>query len=300
MSDIKSYYCINDENLREVLKKILNNDIAELGSHKVHHHVLFIEEGCIPYEKIKILSEENIILFFTSEETKEFPKNSNILLLEKKRFIKEAEFCSKFILFIVDFYENIILKLNEYEDKIFGLAMSSVDMLERHENLYEQIAKDGLTGLYNHTAFQDRLSKLFRSYKHNKTTFSVAMLDLDFFKKVNDTYGHLKGDEVLKQFADIIKKCVRKNDFPARYGGEEFAIIFSDINKFEAEAIIDRLREKFKKIKFKSDSGSFGVTFSAGLAEVNESMDTPSEITNAADTALYYSKRSGRNKTTLA
>ena len=157
-------------------------------------------------------------------------------------------------------------------------------------NLYDFIHKykqqseiDPLTGSYNRTILETKIDTLFHIYEKK----SIAMLDIDFFKKINDTYGHQKGDEVLKYFASHIKEIIRKNDFLVRYGGEEFLIFMPNTTKEEAYVVLYKIKNTLK------DINGLKFTFSAGIADEGETL---AEMIKIADKRLYKAKKEGRNK----
>ncbi|PLX71227.1 MAG: hypothetical protein C0602_02260 [Denitrovibrio sp.] len=190
-------------------------------------------------------------------------------------------------------------KSDEMESTIFELAFASTNVLEQNEFLEQMAKKDGLTMLYNHSYFKDKLKdEIERSERYNNT-FTVGILDLDFFKKVNDMYGHVKGDEVLKTFANLIKETVRNTDIAARYGGEEFAILFTETDLSDSVNVIDRLREKLDNTVFSSETECFKITFSAGVTPYNKRYKDAEYMVNIAYKALYMSKSDGRNRTTI-
>jgi diguanylate cyclase (GGDEF)-like protein len=159
--------------------------------------------------------------------------------------------------------------------------------------------KDGLTMLFNHSYFKDKLKdEMVRSKRYNNC-FTVAIFDLDFFKKVNDQYGHVKGDEVLKAFANIIKETVRNTDIAARYGGEEFAVLFTETDLEDTISVVDRIRDRLSNTIFSSETECFKVTFSAGVTSYDKSYKDAEYMVNVADKALYVSKTEGRNRTTI-
>ncbi|WP_022850212.1 GGDEF domain-containing protein [Limisalsivibrio acetivorans] len=190
-------------------------------------------------------------------------------------------------------------KSEELENTVFELAFASTNVLEQNEFLEKMAKKDGLTMLYNHSYFKDKMKHEFDRSGRYDNNFTLAILDLDFFKKVNDTHGHLKGDEVLKAFANVISDMVRESDIAARYGGEEFAIIFTETGIKEAVIAIDRIRKEMDKKVFESPIGKFSVTFSAGITLFDEKFKDIEEMIHIADKALYMSKRNGRNMTTV-
>jgi len=191
-------------------------------------------------------------------------------------------------------------KTEELETTIFELAFASTNVLEQNEFLEQMAKKDGLTMLFNHSYFKDKLKgEMVRSERYNNI-FTIAIFDLDFFKKVNDHYGHVKGDEVLKAFANIIKDTVRNTDIAARYGGEEFAVLFTETDLEDTVQAVERIRKALANTVFTSEKDCFKVTFSAGVTPYNKVYKEDAEMMiNVADKALYMSKSNGRNRTTV-
>ncbi len=161
---------------------------------------------------------------------------------------------------------------------------------------YEQISRiDGLTGLYNRGYFQNLMdSEISRAerYKHN---FSLLMVDIDDFKKINDTYGHQVGDEVLKELASLLNSFIRKHDAVARYGGEEFAIILPQTAKKDGRLFGNRVVNGIASSKIKEISQDDRLTISAGLAGYPDDAHTQKDLIKKADDALYHAKRKGKN-----
>jgi len=154
---------------------------------------------------------------------------------------------------------------------------------------------DGLTGLLNHTAIKEELAReVVRSNRLN-SPLSFAMVDIDFFKKVNDTYGHAAGDRVLKSLARLLKQRLRETDIVGRYGGEEFAVIMTDTDATSAAKVIDEIRTVFSRLLHLSHDEEFSVNFSCGIADLAHFSDAVN-LSEAADKALYQAKQRGRNK----
>jgi len=158
---------------------------------------------------------------------------------------------------------------------------------------------DSLTGLYNRQSFDSKLTKLHENFGVDNrsddefTPLCFALLDIDFFKKVNDKFGHVYGDEVLLMFANLMKKTFRDNDLLFRYGGEEFAVLLNNITLEQAGSVLNRFRLNIEEFKFPLDNK---VTASIGYCEFNNKVPLTT-IIERADKALYYSKEHGRNKT---
>lgn len=153
---------------------------------------------------------------------------------------------------------------------------------------------DGLTQIYNRRSFDRKLSDIFENGLAKSKPFTLIMGDVDHFKKVNDDYGHVVGDEVLKRVAKTIKSTFRLNDFVARYGGEEFVIMIDSIDRQFVRDICERFRKDIETINFKVDENLVPISISAGVAYYKES-DTTETIIERADKAMYLAKRSGRN-----
>jgi diguanylate cyclase (GGDEF)-like protein len=169
-------------------------------------------------------------------------------------------------------------------------ARADREKLERLANF------DSLTGLYNRRAVLDKLDELINLANRYKEDFSLSMLDIDNFKKVNDRYGHLTGDEVLEKIAVLIRRNIRETDIVGRYGGEEFIIILPKTNLSSAWVVAERLRNIIEKAELKDSAGNaFTITVSQGLVGWERDEDAASLISRA-DAALYKAKEKGRNR----
>jgi len=169
--------------------------------------------------------------------------------------------------------------------------------------LYEEAIKDGLTSLYIKRYFFMRLKEEVRRYLRYGLPFSVIMLDIDHFKKVNDTYGHLVGDEILKGLAKLILRRVRTTDIPARFGGEEFIIILVGQEKENAFKVAETLRKRVEEHKFPvslEDKPHLSITISLGVSSCPEDSKDDEALVKIADDALYQAKKGGRNKVCLS
>lgn len=179
------------------------------------------------------------------------------------------------------------------------LVSSLSTRVERYRALRALIMRDGLTGLYNHTAIKEELVAEISIAGRKHTDLALAMIDLDNFKNVNDTYGHPVGDQVLRTLSRLLRQRLRRSDVIGRYGGEEFVVIFPGIAAATARKVLDEIRIAFKKLQQYSDQGEFSVSFSAGIADLTSTVDAD-ELFDAADTALYRAKHSGKNCIALA
>ena len=165
------------------------------------------------------------------------------------------------------------------------------------EYQYKLATVDGLTELYNHRYFQDALRNQIEASKRYGQPFSLIIIDIDFFKKFNDTYGHQAGDAVLRQVAQTLKKNSRTTDFVCRYGGEEMSIILPNTTNEEAMNNANRLCKAIAERPFQLNSTETGnVTISLGVATFPDNAQTPQELIEYADKCLYYAKEHGRNQ----
>ncbi len=163
----------------------------------------------------------------------------------------------------------------------------------------ESIIVDELTGAFNRKHFNQTMKQLISDFKRTKRIFSLALIDLDHFKKVNDTYGHLIGDEVLQIFSQLVRNSLRAEDTFCRYGGEEFAVFLPNTSAASALLVVQRIQERFSASEFFGKNEAFHVTFSGGIAEVTNGDNIADKLVEEADKALYASKHAGRNQTTL-
>jgi diguanylate cyclase (GGDEF)-like protein len=182
---------------------------------------------------------------------------------------------------------NTVLKFT-YQDKLD----------ERfQQQMYDAALRDGLTAIYNKKFFLDRLDTEFAFAKRHRSLLSLVMFDVDHFKRVNDTYGHLAGDAVLVQLSGITQGMVRTEDVLARYGGEEFAVICRGTPLLNAGILGERVRTAVEGSAFEYQQQRLPVTISVGVAALPESEATsPQELIGHADSALYEAKKSGRNR----
>jgi diguanylate cyclase (GGDEF)-like protein len=179
---------------------------------------------------------------------------------------------------------------------------SKIQLLERAQKKLKKLAiTDGLTGIFNYRFFKEQLHKeIIRAQRHDKH-LSIAMLDIDFFKKYNDTHGHPAGDAVLKNIAEILVKNIRTIDLAARYGGEEFAIIFVETDKAAAGFVASKLKQLVEDYKFpyESTQPNGKITVSMGVATYPENGKTSDDLIAIADKRLYRAKKEGRNRVVL-
>ncbi|ADD68034.1 diguanylate cyclase [Denitrovibrio acetiphilus DSM 12809] len=288
------------ESLFENVEFVNTDDLVSMSREVILYEVM---EDCTKETLNEILSTENFFIFISDichdNLLLELSKEHYFTFTLKSDPVNEITIRFNALLKHKELTIELEKKNEEMESTIFELAFASTNVLEQNEFLEQMAKKDGLTMLFNHSYFKDKLKdEMVRSERYNNC-FTIAILDLDFFKRVNDQYGHVKGDEVLKAFANIIKETVRNTDIAARYGGEEFAIIFTETDITDAVVVLDRIREKLNNTIFSSETVCFKVTFSAGVTEYSKSYRDVEYMVNIADKALYISKSEGRNRTTI-
>lgn len=210
------------------------------------------------------------------------------------------------------FEDNFLLKKkisqhrrNEEELQTFGRALeqqvsirtrelkeANEQLAENNRRLKEMVQRDGLTGLYNHSAMMEIIKQKIDESLRYQYPLSLVLLDLDYFKKINDTFGHLFGDHVLKIIAHVLKSSIRAVDYACRFGGEEFLLIFPSTDHMGAVDVAEKIRGKIERLRWKHRTCM--VTVSAGVASFDT--DTPQSLIAKADRLLYLAKEQGRNR----
>ena len=172
------------------------------------------------------------------------------------------------------------------------------------ERANEQLAKlsmtDRLTGLLNRGTWENLVDAEYERFRRYGHATSLVMFDIDHFKSVNDTYGHLAGDEVIRHTAEVTRNNIRQSDSAGRYGGEEFGIILPETDAESARVICERIREAIEKSTVNTTAGDIGYTVSMGIAQLTDSPENYMQWMQKADEALYKAKESGRNKVVIS
>jgi diguanylate cyclase (GGDEF)-like protein len=203
-----------------------------------------------------------------------------------------------------EFFENYIKKRVcdevEIDGKRYWVLRKGdyyiIDEFECLEELKENAIYDSLTNCYNKREILEILHKFLHAYiRYKNSPFSVLMFDIDHFKKINDTYGHLAGDFVLKELANLVKSLMRKSDFCGRFGGEEFIIILPETKLVGAMRFANRLKEAVENYDFNFNNVHIPVTISIGITSVGLN-DSVESLLSRVDEALYEAKRKGRNR----
>ena len=206
-----------------------------------------------------------------------------------------------------------ILKVKDYlvieMQKVREHSHTLHDELEKHRTATETLSKkleesearalvDALTNVLNRNAYNLKIGELVHEYKRYKEEWALLVLDIDHFKKFNDTYGHKTGDKVLKSVAATVSNSIRVSDHIFRYGGEEFVVILSRINKETTKTLSEKIRREVERDYFVDGDNELKVTMSIGAAIITPE-DTEASLFERADKALYQAKQNGRNQTLL-
>jgi diguanylate cyclase (GGDEF)-like protein len=192
-------------------------------------------------------------------------------------------------------------QMDPFERRMLGMLGQAVAITFHNELLYRRSIIDDLTKVYSRGHFDAHLSReIGRVRRYSSKSISLVMLDLDHFKNVNDTDGHLAGDEVLKAVAALLGEAVRSVDLVARYGGEEFAIILIEIDRDSAEEVAERLRSGMERMAVKFGAKELRITGSFGVACFPDDAEDRRGLVEAADAALYRAKSEGRNRVCTA
>ena len=191
-------------------------------------------------------------------------------------------------------------RFNKDVREMLAVIANQVAVSLQNGYLYKQMetmaTTDGLTGLTNHRTFQSRFEDLLQRAQRHNHKVALLLCDVDHFKRVNDTYGHPVGDEVLRRVAKVLQEVPRKIDIPARYGGEEFVVLLDNVDVTQAKAVAERIRIEISKVVVDTEQGSLSVTESIGVAAFPEDGRDRATLIERADIALYHAKHSGRNR----
>lgn len=274
----------------EMIDKFVMNHLIYIFVKKDDKYTLFWPGACWNkkvYELISELNEKKDIIISEDKKTGVFP------------LISEENITGCIVA-----HSTIDKLTNDEINYISELTKQSSITIER-ANVYSEILKnatmDALTGLNNRRQFEIRLKEEYSSANRQNTPLCAIMIDIDFFKKFNDTYGHAIGDTVLRTTANVIKEQLREYDIPSRYGGEEFCILLPQTNIDEAKIVAERLRTSVenKKIEIQTNKNEqikhISVTISVGLAQL-DIKDMADDLYMKADRALYEAKEQGRNR----
>lgn len=265
-----------------ITKEIITYGDMEHNSYAHHCHDFWLKEkACNNCIAIRAYLKDDTFMKVEYNKDKMFLVIASPLELENKKYVLE------------------IIKDITSSGIICNLEKKSVNEInEEIRKLNDNITKDELTGIYNKRYIDEKLPNDIYVNQVEGTPLSVVMVDIDFFKKVNDLYGHLAGDYILKEFAKIISKVIRKGqDWIARYGGEEFLIVLNNTDGHTAFYIAERMRRSIENRTFKFEGKNIKLTASFGISFMNDYEKNVNDLIRKADQNLYKAKNRGRNKT---
>jgi diguanylate cyclase (GGDEF)-like protein len=186
------------------------------------------------------------------------------------------------------------MRLKEMSSRMTEIKQEADEIKRKSYEMVIESTRDGLTGLFNRRAYDQKMQEILANFKRYGTPASLMICDIDFFKKINDNFGHIVGDLALKKLADLLTERLRINDFISRYGGEEFAIILTHTKMNGAMTAAESIRNYIDNALFSYKDQKIVLTISIGISEFNKEDDINS-VFERADNALYIAKRSGRN-----
>ena len=188
---------------------------------------------------------------------------------------------------------HIAIQINDVSET----ARNRIHLRETNQHLSEISRKDGLTGLFNRAYWEQSLKEEFAQLKVIEESSSLVIFDIDHFKKVNDTYGHHTGDEVIRRTSSLLRKTARSSDICGRFGGEEFTVLLPHTNQEQANYFAERLRKRIEQEIVKVEEFLINYTISIGVCEYKSYFESHTQWLKSADAALYRAKESGRNQT---
>jgi diguanylate cyclase (GGDEF)-like protein len=247
---------------------------------------------------VTIICESHGMLAKLYEQKEEY----HLALEHQKRYqtMREAKYSRDTLQKIADLTTSFQGEASRKDAEILRLKnISLLQELEEHRRGSEELEKlantDSLTGLLNRRSFNILMEKQRETTRYEKQPMSIAILDLDLFKQINDQYGHLVGDQVLVEFAKLVFRFIRKQDVCCRYGGDEFIVLLPDANASEAENVAERIRKELEASIFNLGMHHLKMTLSVGIASLQPE-DNLESLLERADKALYEAKNAGRNR----
>lgn len=221
-----------------------------------------------------------------------------IISQDSKKIISFEFVMNVLFFYLLSYILSSIIKENNYLEKEVKVMFDEIE--EKNYILKEVAEKDYLTNMYNHRSFYNLLDEISKSTNVEKSYFCLALLDIDNFKKINDTYGHLAGDSILKEVSLIIQKNIREGDIAARYGGEEFAVILPKMDIKNGGKVCERIRSAIESHNFIVNNKKIKVTISGGVScmmpcNIQHCIERQLKFVEHVDNLLYKAKDSGKN-----
>ena len=220
-----------------------------------------------------------------------------VVAADGKPFTEEERRLIHELFDVIRIAEESEARFHELEQRMMSLQRENLDLVVRNRNLSEVSSRDTLTGLYNRWYVIEKIdSEINRAMRHG-SPMSLLMLDIDHFKRINDTWGHSAGDEVLKGIGKLLRESCRVYDVPGRYGGEEFCIVLPETKLGNTTVVAERIRQRLESTEL---AAGIVVTASIGIAGMDEAATdeilSPAALIDRADRALYSAKSRGRNR----
>lgn len=306
---------------KESVEELVTFVIACFSDKFIPSNLVFILNQGIMVNRIKTVAYKNLKKIDSEFEIKtlepyenffrKYTGTTSFLIFESE--FRDSELAAPF----VEFNPEIIVPVNGFSGlygiilfgpKVLGQEYSTqeisyINQLIKFTSIgiqnnihYEHSVREPKTGLYNHNFFVRRVDEEIARAKRTKKSFSVIILDIDKFKHFNDTYGHLAGDEIILNLADMLKQTVREEDILSRFGGEEFMALLPDAGREAAWIAAERIRKAVEEMTTPYEKQALKITISLGIATFDEEHDDTVNIFREADKALYLSKEGGRNK----
>jgi len=262
------------------LKPIINTRVSVAIAHlnAIKHTIVFLILLMMVVALLFLFILKKVTRSYTDKLFNEFDQS-----LRHSRSIDSQKCAIKELSYIIDKFNSLIKRVRRYENDLKKIA------------LYDE-----LTGLYNRRFVSRTEDLIIKNARRSGNKLGILMCDIDFFKKVNDTYGHDVGDEVLKNVAKIMTKSVRESDVVVRFGGEEFLIFLINADKKNSFEIAENIRKRVESSSIKINGTSINVTISIGVSEFSGNDNNFDKAIKLADLALYKAKNSGRNKTVMS
>ncbi len=305
--DIRKIMAMADSEFREILQNRCTMGIFWESSEEIIQGSLYIPNFALPEEEnkwighlldaTKKISGEEIqnykVDYFGESPVKlGYPQPEKLIMIPLK---SGNEYYGIIILIADDARE-----LGKDQIEIIHNAGNHLGLAARNALKYEKVRiqadHDGLTKIYNRHHFDERLKEEIKRHQRHASTLSLLMLDIDYFKDINDRYGHQAGDIALKKIGEILQSSLRETDFPARYGGEEFAVILPETTENQGWLLAHRLRKKIGNLQVKYNGHVIRLTVSIGITSMEPgSLYPATDLIEHADRALYLAKNNGRN-----